>query len=286
MKKSERIRILDKRCRHLQKHKEQLLGGFGAEANHAFRVEVKKLRAFLRLLRFSQPQAENLHLPKSFHEFYQAVGTIRSIQIQKQWVETVCKELACSMPAGYTEVLNRKEKEAINSAGQKAKEIDVHEIRNQLIKAVQGTFHKKEAEAFVQKKREKLLTYLAAVTLTDENLHNVRKLLKDLLYVWPWIEEEMTEAFPSRYFTKETCLQLANRLGTFQDCCTVLALFSPPFLKDLSPGELHRIAAIKERCVQKKEKEKNALVVSLLLLKNDLVSGQKVPKAAQAAPLA
>lgn len=286
MKKSERIRILDKRCRHLQKHKEQLLAGFGAESNHAFRVEVKKLRAFLRLLRFSQPQADGLHLPKSFHEFYQAVGTIRSIQIQKQWVETACKEMACSMPAGYTEVLSRKEKEAIHCVKMKAKEIDLQAIRHQLVKAVQGTWHKKHAEAFVQKKREKLLAYLAAVTLSDEMLHNIRKLLKDLLYVWPWIELEMAEAFPSRYFTKETCLQLANRLGTFQDSCTVIALFSPPMLKDLSPGELHRLAPIKERCMQKKEKEKNALIVSLLLLKDDLLAGQSIPKTARLASLA
>jgi CHAD domain-containing protein len=286
MKKSERIGILDKRCHRLQKHKEQLLAGFAAEANHDFRVEVKKLRAFLRLLRFSQPQAEGLHLPRSFHQFYQAVGEVRSMQIQKKWVEEICKELACSVPAGYMEVLARKEKEAIRSVKDKAKEISLPAIHDHLVKAVHGSWHKKDAEAFVRKKREKLVTYLASVTLTDEVLHNVRKLLKNLLYVWPWIEVEMVQAFPSRYFTKEACLSLAGKLGNFQDSCTVIALFSPPFLAGLSPGELHRLAVIKERCVQKKEKEKAALIVTLLMLKNELVTSQNVPQTTQPAPMA
>lgn len=286
MKKSEKIGILDKRCHRLQKQKALLLAGFAAEANHDFRVEVKKLRAFLRLLRFSQPQAEGLHLPKPFHQFYQAVGDVRSMQIQKQWVEEVCKEMACSVPAGYMEVLTRREKEAIKSVREKAKEISLPAIHHQLVKAVHGTWHKKDAEAFVQKKREKLVAYLASVTLTDEVLHNVRKLIKDLLYVWPWIEVEMAEAFPSRYFTKEACLSLADKLGSFQDSCTVIALFSPPYLEGLSPGERHRLEAIKERCVQKKEKEKTALVVTLLLLKNELVTKQNLPQTTQPASMA
>ena len=270
MKKSTIIRILDKRCRHLEQYKEKLQSGFDVEANHHFRVEIKKLRALLRLLHHTQVCAGELNLPKSFHQFYKAVGEVRSLQLQRKSVEALCKELDCSVPVGYMDVLVRNEKKARKQVSEKAKEVSVSRLHQQLVKAIGTTLHKKDTENFVQQKKSKLVEYLAVVSLTEEVLHDIRKLLKDLLYVWPLIEEVMAEAFPPLFFSKAVCLRLAERLGRYQDCCVAISLLGPAFITDLNTEDQQRVAAIKEKFYIKRDKEKEALIVSLLLLKNAL----------------
>jgi CHAD domain-containing protein len=281
MKKNDSLRILDKRCRRLQKQKEQLLTGFAAETNHDFRVEVKKLRAFLRLLKCAHPQAECLHLPKSLQQLYRFVGDVRSIQIQRQWVLSVCKELACAVPAGYMEVLARKEKEAIKRAQEKAQEISLPLIHQQLQKELPLSWQKNGVETFVRQKQLQLATLLSAVLISDEVLHDLRKLLKDLLYIWPIIEEEVGNTMIPGLFSKEACLRLAEKLGNYQDCCVVISLFSTPLLAGLSPGDQCRLSLIKERCCQKKEKEKDAILITLQLLRNELTAKLKQTQGVQ-----
>jgi CHAD domain-containing protein len=276
MKKSELVRVLDKRCRNLQQHKAQLRFGLNAEANHDFRVEIKKLRAFLRLLQQTQACPPELHLPRSFHQFYKAVGDVRSLQLQRVWVQSICKELACPEPTGYMAVLASSEKKARKQVREKAKEISVPWLHQQLVKALPATLRKRDAENFVQQKRTQLAGYLAAASVTDAVLHDIRKLLKDLLYVWPWIDGVMAEAFPPLFLTKANCLRLAERLGSYQDCCVSISLFSTTFLAGLGPDEQQRLAVIKERCCRKREKEKEAIIVTLLLLKNELQAKMSV----------
>src|SRR5690348_18289101 len=55
---------------------------FNAEDIHHFRVEVKKLRAFLRLLTASE-KLEGPLLPENLKSLYRYVGIIRNIQLHR-----------------------------------------------------------------------------------------------------------------------------------------------------------------------------------------------------------
>lgn len=274
MKKSDLEKIVDKRCRHLQEEQAPL--GENVEANHNFRVELKKLRALLRLLRHDGEKSPALHLPKSLHHLYSAVGDVRSYQLQKTFVNRACTELGCPVPAGYMAMLQRHEQEAIMRAKEKARAVSVTKLREQWVTALPEEWSRKNAEAFLQKKKTQLAAYLAASLLTDDALHDIRKLLKNILYVWPWIEGVLAGAFPPDFFSKETCQRLAEKLGSFQDCCVALSLFRPALLVGLSPEEQERLAVIREKCSLQKAAEKEAIIGSLLLLKNEVKANMRV----------
>lgn len=268
MKKSAVAHIIEKRCRHLQRQQEQLIAGFAMEANHNFRVEVKKLRALLRLLRHSH--SPDLQLPKSLRLFYRSVGEVRSLQLQREMVQAVCQDLACPVPVGYLSLLYGKEKLARKHVKENARDVSISRLRHQLTRLLPPGLRKADVQDFVEQKRVQLVGYLNLTHLTDEALHNIRKLLKDLLYVWPWIESVLaTSLFPEQ-FSKTNCMRLAEQLGKFQDCCTSLSFFSPAYLAGLPVEEQKKVAVIRQECIRKKEEQKEGIIEALLALRGEL----------------
>ena len=60
---------------------------FDEEVVHDFRVEVKKLRAFLRLINSELAKAEALKIEKDLKQFYRHLGAVRSIQMHLQYID-------------------------------------------------------------------------------------------------------------------------------------------------------------------------------------------------------
>ena len=54
---------------------------FTEHAIHLFRIDFKKLRAFVRLLRAASPRAEQLKIPHRFKKMYSIAGNIRDVQL-------------------------------------------------------------------------------------------------------------------------------------------------------------------------------------------------------------
>ncbi|NTS42451.1 CHAD domain-containing protein [Flavisolibacter sp. BT320] len=274
MKKSELEKIVDKRCRHLQEEQRRL--GEDVDANHNFRVEIKKLRALLRLLRQEDDAATALRLPKPVRQLYTTVGDVRSCQLQKAFVILACKELDSPPPAGYLQWLQQKEIEATERVRGKAKQVSILKLRDEILRSLPAAWDKESAANYLRETKTRLAAYLAAAALTDDALHDIRKLLKDLLYVWPYLEGVVAEIFPPQFFNRETCQQLAERLGSFQDCCVALTLFHPDLLPDLSAEEQQRLVLIREVCNRRKEGERKALVDRLQVLKNEIRNKMQV----------
>lgn len=86
-----------------------LLKDFDADDNHNFRVEIKKLRAFIRLINISQPDHEN-KIPKKIRKFYHLVGDIRNLQLHQQRIRNFCDDLFSENPQLYLDSIHKEEK--------------------------------------------------------------------------------------------------------------------------------------------------------------------------------
>ena len=269
MKKATVIKEVEKRCRRLHRHHRNLLEEFGVEAIHDFRVEIKKLRAFLRLLNGGdETQKTTLRISRPLRLFYRTVGAVRCLQLQQKMVGEWCGELACELPVAYLALLRQKEAEAKAAVRQAALHFSFPRFRQNLLKAVQQKSDETAAAEFLATIKCRLLLYLpAAVVVADEDLHELRKRLKDLLYVWPFLLSFLPSVFPTDVLSRERCLQLTEKLGGFQDISVALLFFEPAYLDTVAEAERAVLQRLKQYCAQKKEELKAGILQELTLLR-------------------
>ncbi|MBN9385567.1 MAG: CHAD domain-containing protein [Chitinophagaceae bacterium] len=203
-----------------------LAEGFGMEDIHDFRVETKRFRALLRLTAVAGHSPIKPKLPNNLKVYYAMTGELRNIQLQKKALEDAAVRLHLGPPAkclavlddriGMTEHMIKLYLGASNPLGREKTQWHDH------ISA-----HAADAanEAFIAGKI-KTFTLPGGGDLPDnEQLHTIRKAMKDLLYAWPYfskenIERAIPKGLPSRKHL-ETC---ARELGDLHDIIVQLSL--------------------------------------------------------------
>lgn len=183
-----------------------LLNDFDADDNHDFRVGVKKLRAFIRLTNRNK-------IPKPIKKFYRLVGELRNIQLHEQRVQSFSDDLE-----PYLETLHQEErslrKKAMHSAPLSLKRFQKKLVHNAPAKLTQ-----EEKTGFLKQNISRLAQLLALPYYSDEDLHEIRKVLKDIMYNFDYLKDAMLPApLNNLQFMKE----LTDKLGDFHDL--VLAL--------------------------------------------------------------
>ena len=76
--------IINNHYRKLKKHIKKVSEDFDVEAIHQFRVEYKKLWAFLRMISQQQETAGEINVSKKLKKGYNISGSIRDLQLQQQ----------------------------------------------------------------------------------------------------------------------------------------------------------------------------------------------------------
>ena len=76
--------ITNNHYRKLKKQTKTVAEEFDMEAIHQFRVEYKKLRAFLRIISLQHETAGEIKFPKKLKRGYNIIGSVRDLQLQQQ----------------------------------------------------------------------------------------------------------------------------------------------------------------------------------------------------------
>ena len=104
MCKEEIIRLYEKRFKKLSKHYNKLLKDFDREEIHLFRLELKKLRAFTRLVTHAMFR-DHFKIHGQIKAFYNAAGDLRNIQLHLERVSEISRIVAIELPAAYLQLL-------------------------------------------------------------------------------------------------------------------------------------------------------------------------------------
>ncbi|MCW3119404.1 MAG: domain containing protein [Chitinophagaceae bacterium] len=270
MNKEDIQRIVTGYFRKLKKCIQEILPGFEAEQLHQFRVEYKKLRAFLRMLSLRDNDKEKPRLSKNLKKAYHLAGSIRDLQLQKKSiVEAVRPDQKKARK--YFNQLQREIKNLEKELSEVLDENPVSESKKKTVTMLPGKFQAVDFRHFMQTKRVTLKNMILAGDFRDDRIHSIRKLLKDIFYSNKQITGENDKSIPGQWKEKNESYYkvLLEDLGNFQDRCRAILLLKPYWLRQLNTTNQMLLCHVKETWIKDKLAKKRKLVSKL---KKDFLS--------------
>ena len=264
-------KITDTHYHRLKKRGAKIIESFDPEAIHQFRVEYKKLRAFLRMLSRNERTDEEIKMAKKLKKAYAVSGSIRDLQLQLERVRAASrKEL--KKPSSYLNLLQKEIEKLKPELADMMAEHPVTESKKKTDPALPHLFPLKGFKKFVLRKWGAIHAILAGGHFSDELLHTIRKILKDLFYnlekysghEHALLALAVMKKKEAGYFDK-----LLDELGDFQDRCNAIALVKSCWLARLNTYNQEFMERVKKSWIKEKTRMKRDL---LKKLKTDLVS--------------
>lgn len=245
MKPGDIVEVYKTRFKKLLKHYHNLLEDFDPNDIHHFRLEIKKLRAFLHLI-YIESGDHHSKIPKDLKLFYTLTGNIRNLQLHQARIKDLCNDLLLEIPTGYLQSLHDEEKALKRQARQMAKSMSIKDFENKLAEETPVKLTKKMQNEFIQKNLTRFHELLALSFHTDEALHEVRKIMKDLMYNFKYLEAGgLVSAFPCLPGLKPMNAITAT-LGDYHDLCISLSLLNSTYVTEITDAnEAHVLKELK-----------------------------------------
>lgn len=241
------------RCLRLGK---RLPETWALEEVHQFRVQVKRLRALLRLASSAKHSDFNARLPRNLKVYYRMTGVIRALQLQKIALEEAAVRLRQGAPASCLALLDDRIGMAKRMTGEYLASKDpLGKANPRWHSPIPPHMIGAAAEAFIIDKMKAMSLPDPSAMPGDEQLHAIRKAKKDLLYAWPCLpdaslEEAGSIGLPSR---KDIRAQ-AQLLGDLHDIVIHLSLLKDKdFLLNTSPQSSRFLEAAQQLWLQDRQ---------------------------------
>jgi CHAD domain-containing protein len=224
---------------------------FDADDVHSFRTHVKKLRAFLHWL-----DKDKKDLPPSFKEIYRISGELRDIQVLLKTME----EKEENHPA-FTAWLR-------DNAGRLQQlwddTYDPAVIRRLLRSLQHQELNKpttRRLRSFFNERVEKIESIVYLPAPADDDLHDIRKELKDLYFIFAWGQKNdvVDEDDP----TPETLKQLGEQCGRFNDRRIALTLLGAYIQQEQETEARQAAEALQQRWEEDRLSHKRELLQHL-----------------------
>ena len=261
MKRAYLAEVIKKHGRRIKKYSEQLPGSFETEMIHELRVEYKKLRAFIRLLQMDA-DAHHLTMSPDIKTVYHAAGQVRDLQLFLPQVKLQAEKENIPLP-NYVQYLQQrlfKAKETLVTAIENLKAGKaIDNIMHGLPQALEDVAIRK----FIHRKVAAVKVILLALEKDDE-LHTVRKQLKDIIYNIRIFDSDWGISFPVTAWRSEKRLNdTATMLGDFNDRCIGLSFLSEPVTDTLPETEKAALITWRSALLQEKEVVKQQMIEQL-----------------------
>jgi CHAD domain-containing protein len=260
MKKIEVITDIEKRLKKIDKVSLQIQGHFETEDIHVFRVEIKKLRALLRLMGTDRVKRKKLTIPRHLKDLYRKLGAIRSLQLQQQNITAAVKKDHGAACETYLNLLNAKEAgKMIDAERLLTNRKAFRKDRRHISDVIPTKVSKSRINKFIKSTGSHLQKLANEAILSDESLHMLRKLLKDLMYCWPYIKADIAVAYPAFPSRMEDIQKVVDLLGDFHDIFMGIIQLESGYIYINNEGERESLLNIRAEWQQKKDEIKRQI---------------------------
>ena len=231
---------------------------------HKFRVEVKKLRAFLRLISNQSDSNSHHPLPRKLRKIYSIAGRLRDIQLQKRRIRTGAKNL--EPVSGYKRMLEKLAKV------QKRKLMDqLHKCRSfDFMGDLQVDIPSKLSlagwERFVSGHVGSIQGLANHANISGSQLHLIRKQIKDVIFNFNLLrsKRELPGSLSKEQGKEvEKMARLAHKLGQYCDCTIALQFTAPIYLNTLTGIEKDSMMIMKKSWLEKRSRVRADILIML-----------------------
>ncbi len=238
---------------------------FEEEAIHKWRVAYKKLRVFVRLLDQEDSIIEKISIPKKLKRTYNTLGAIRDLQLLE-------RRILNSLPNHFVNIDGyiKSSKMEIKSLIRKLNKKPLKKIIAKCIKCMKGYLPDSLSFGnlfyFILLKRLNANAIISSGQISDNDIHDIRKNLKDIFYIIEWYASlELNKLDKKETSIKDISPfeQLLQNLGEFHDYCTAIALLNGRILLDIEKGRAAGIGANKRIMDKRKTEHERELASSI-----------------------
>ena len=236
--------------------------GYAEEAIHEFRVDYKKLRAFLRMVRLKMAEPRDLKVPHPLKKMYATAGEVRDRQLCIKRIKA--DRQAGGTVQGKTQQLKREIKQLSAKEDFLSKK-EFEGIEANMIRSLPSVLPIELIKDFVGQKLAPINGIFDQNKYGDKDLHDIRKGFKDIIFVTA-IAKDFKEYSAVPSWTKDhlkTAEAIAHELGSFNDAGIALTFLLPRDIKKAGIKEEKHLWAIRRRWLAEKRKLKKDIVVHL-----------------------
>jgi CHAD domain-containing protein len=186
---------------------------------HSLRLEVKKMKASMRLLKIMDSGFDYKKCVKSIYTFYKNLGLVRETQLQKSKFEDLSKSLKPSFEKKFHQLLADDLEEREDRL---LRHFDENTIKNfkkvqRKIKLALKDLSASAFKMYLKKRAIKLKNQIQKIDLTDDKIHNLRKTIKELKYNIPLHKKAAKKFFIKEKIDFQLLEDLQNWLGEWRD---------------------------------------------------------------------
>lgn len=251
--------VIRKHLHHIEKYCDQIPGSFAVEDIHELRVEYKRSRAFLRLLQH-EPDAGKLQMPDAIKAVYRTAGEVRDIQLFLALIQGL--PVAGALPvfnSGWQKQLFSCKEALVKTI----EEANFKKITASIKKELPGRLQESTIQQFMHEKIAAIRIILLAAE-EENDLHDIRKNLKDIVYNVRLFENDLQIPFPIQPFASETALSdMATHLGDFNDRCIALVMLQAHKDDNLPAQEQKLLNELQANWQQQKEELQEQLLLQV-----------------------
>lgn len=253
MNRASQEQVIKKYSGQLAKLGRKIPGCFEVEDIHRWRVDYKRLRAFLRMSTSGAKELKPL-ISDDLKTLYKIAGTIRDIQLFIPAFQSALPGYFSDTPV-YSSLLQRKlfiEKEDYINIYEKISFSSEEETCRHSLPDYLTT---ERIKKFVQENIT-AIRLLLIVPITDKNLHRIRKHLKDIISNIHTCSSFWGIPFPvTAWKNEKNMTDLALELGNYMDTCNKLLFFEPAYTNLLPLEEKKVLKCIQEDWMNEKDKQ-------------------------------
>ena len=244
------------------------------EVIHHFRVHTKKMRALLRLFKASHEEQKAPKVSKKVRKLYKLAGKVRDAQLMAQ--KALKKEKEREQLAGYLSWLGEERGLAKAALRDFYKAKPIRKTAKRVRKAKAPSISPAALRAFFDSKLAAIEELRRQHPIKEEDLHSIRKELKDLNYVAKIVDADWPGALQAIEMkgTLEELEKLTHRAGKFNDQHNILVS-----LEGYLTAQPHDdgAAEIREKWALRKAKKRSKLLkaISAFGKKKNSKTGEK-----------
>ena len=189
----------------------------GIKVIHALRLEVKHLEAFLELMTIQNNFGTRPGIPNRLEKLYHEAGRVRKFGLETKAIRTITVQNRLTKPTLYLKQLNFSKEKSGKKLRKKRKQYPVFKPRD-FARHPGARLTSETWRDYMAGRASSILDLLKQDILSDvRSLHELRKILKSILYVLPVSKKEVK---PVRVFlqTRKRFMEsVESTIGSMHD---------------------------------------------------------------------